>query len=241
MKKLIALALIISCGPVQAIPVEWTLTNVFFEGGAQANGSFTFDADTSIFSDINIVTPADGLFSDSYSYELGVSSSNMLVVVGQASGITIQSVGGGDLTGESVWAINFNDALTNEGGYINLFGSPEGDCFDAGCSSISGSQRFIYTGMVSGVIQTIPLPGAVWLMGPALGLLGFRGRRRKQLLNSSKKKSVTNRKSVLSRLLGALTLASLLMMLAATANADVVIHKVQAEPANAPTKLVVWG
>jgi len=31
------------------------------------------------------------------------------------------------------------------------------------------------------------------------------------------------------------------MLLASTANADVVIHKVQAEPANAPTKLVVWG
>jgi len=54
MKKLITLALLLVCSSAIAAPVKWTFQNVVFNDGGTMTGSFTWDADTYQFSDINI-------------------------------------------------------------------------------------------------------------------------------------------------------------------------------------------
>jgi hypothetical protein len=43
-------------GPAAAIPVTWELQNAVFTSGRTATGSFVFDADTGVYSNINIDT-----------------------------------------------------------------------------------------------------------------------------------------------------------------------------------------
>lgn len=51
-----ALAVVLTAGTAAAVPVKWTIPSMPLSDGGTISGSFTFDADTVTYSDINIVT-----------------------------------------------------------------------------------------------------------------------------------------------------------------------------------------
>jgi hypothetical protein len=51
-----ALAVVLIAGTAAAVPVKWTIPSMTLSDGGTISGSFTFDADTGAYSDINIVT-----------------------------------------------------------------------------------------------------------------------------------------------------------------------------------------
>jgi len=54
MKRLIALALLFGWSSVQAVPVTWKLNDVTFDDGRYAVGTFTYDAETNLYSNASI-------------------------------------------------------------------------------------------------------------------------------------------------------------------------------------------
>ena len=53
MKAILCGILVVSSLIAEAVPLRWTLDGVIFRDGGTANGSFVYDADTNIFSDID--------------------------------------------------------------------------------------------------------------------------------------------------------------------------------------------
>jgi hypothetical protein len=96
MKAVLAAGLLMALGttPAQAVPVEWTLTTETNIGGV-----FTFDADTNIFSDVNV---GNGLGDDVY-----------LAFSGDATNFSGSSSFFGD-----VLTVMLDAAMTNFGGTI---------------------------------------------------------------------------------------------------------------------------
>ena len=54
MRKLFALACFVFALGAQAAPVTWTLNNVLFDNGDTATGTFDYDSDTGLYSNMNI-------------------------------------------------------------------------------------------------------------------------------------------------------------------------------------------
>src|SRR5258708_4587415 len=61
-KSLFALLLIAFGVPAQATPILWTLGGVVMADGATAFGSFVYDADTNLFSQIDVTTAGGSVF-----------------------------------------------------------------------------------------------------------------------------------------------------------------------------------
>jgi hypothetical protein len=176
MKKLIAVMLLLGCGSAWAIPVTWTLENVF-SGDRAFTGSLDYDADTNAYSNIDIFYDYDDPEGDGYHYFYETT-------VAQHNGEYFES----DSTQALLYPaydfpehydfllLVFNSPLTNSGGDISL-------------SSASGIyNQYIYDGgtitgvsaITSGSItaNVVPIPAAVWLFGSALAGLGWMRRRK---------------------------------------------------------------
>ena len=67
-KQFIAASAIVCSAPLSAAPVVWTFTDVLFEDGGTVTGNFTYNANTNIYSDINITTPAGSQITTEFLY-----------------------------------------------------------------------------------------------------------------------------------------------------------------------------
>lgn len=180
MKKTSALlfaALLSALGTTaEASPVQWTLTDVLFEDGGTATGSFIYDADTNAYSGINI-TVTDGSLSP-------IATLTALLAGGNADGAFVPAAG--DLTGSPyLQLLYYNGPLTNAGGLVYLidpyqpeFSSFDGTCSNASCSSATFGRLMIDGGII-GAPAVVPLPGALGLFASAAGLAGALARRRR--------------------------------------------------------------
>lgn len=91
--------------PALAVPVLWSVEDVVFEDGGTASGTFVFDADTSLYSDIDITTTAGtDLPGASYGTPLDTLDPFLLE--------TFFS----DISTDVILQLSFADALTNAGG-----------------------------------------------------------------------------------------------------------------------------
>lgn len=158
--SLAALLLIVSA-TAHAVPVTWTFQNVVFEDGGTLAGSFTYDADTVSYSDVNVTTTAGSaapgatyLFQDAFFPLFGPDNT------------WFSPVNGGDATGEYSVHLSFLEDLTNAGGTIALNSSFEGICTASNC--INGD---ILRYVTSGSVTAVPVPAAVWLMLSGLASL----------------------------------------------------------------------
>jgi hypothetical protein len=158
--------LCLACGFAQAAPVQWTLTDVFFSDGGAATGSFVYDADTGIFTTIDIVTTAGSDFAGASYGQVLDSDPSVLVLV--------QSPGP-DLTSSPILQLGFQLPLTNAGGPVALasFAFPpgpsiEGTCADAACDRATMA-RLTTEGGVVGVV--VPVPPALFLAVSAFAAL----------------------------------------------------------------------
>lgn len=127
-------------GSASAAPTKWTLQDIVFEDGGLASGSFVYDRDINIYSDVSITTTAGSLYEGAiYSVSVGDSvTSPGLLIAGESE----------DLTEAAAFRLHFTEALTNEGGTIALEVSPiwgissiETICHDPICNKPTTQMR----------------------------------------------------------------------------------------------------
>jgi hypothetical protein len=159
-------ALLLASAKAQAAPVFWTLDGVTFADGATASGSFVFDADTLVYSDIDVTT-TDGpvLSGTSYEFEhttFPTAATRLIVADSLPLAIGVHAMN-----------LTFADALTNAGGVVALSGfGIEGLCTSAFCGGVDPF-RNVAAGSVRGT--PVPEPAAIVLL--AAGLCALRSRR----------------------------------------------------------------
>jgi len=170
MRTILASSLLIFSFSVYAIPVTWTLNDAAFDDGGIASGSFTYDADANIYSDINISVTAgsnidfgSAVYDEIYSTVAGINPDELLM----AQNPTV-------IPGDSLLKLFFSADLTNSGGTVAIEAFPSGGSRED-TADLSGFPRRY---LVSGSVSAVPIPAAVWLFGSALVGLGWM--RRKQ-------------------------------------------------------------
>jgi len=138
--------------------ITWTLSDVTFDDGGGASGSFVYDALTNTYSSIHMTTTSGTAFAgttyNALSSLFGSTSTGMLLGAS------------GDLTNTDVLLLLFSAALTNSGGTVVLLSVREGTCDNTDCS-LSTLDRSTTAGEVVGTVAT-PEPSALSLLTVAL-------------------------------------------------------------------------
>ena len=165
--------------PASAAPVTWDLVDVAFEDGGTASGTFTYDADTNLYSAINIVTTA-GSIQGGAEYDL--LPSLFAFSATRFGAVPVPSPG---LSGLTIFSITLASALTNAGGSVAILtgkDSAEGLCTNFNCSifnGFGGGARNFVSGYVSTeAASEVPLPAALPMF--LAGLAGVGALRRKK-------------------------------------------------------------
>jgi len=194
MKNLIGSTAIVAAAlgfvPVaQAIPVKWTVVYGAGSDGSALSGSFVYDADTNIYSDIDLET-TDGTQRGGDSYTYLCEATPCAITPGDRNFMALHIPMQDDLTGFNILAVALLDQLTNAGGTVSTFIS-EGTCLDSNCLYINGIdyRNFFDTTLIHGEPLPQPQPPAItsvptlnhWclaLLASLLGSLAFWRQRR---------------------------------------------------------------
>lgn len=169
MKKIlaiVAMTLGLMSVPAQAALLKWTLNDVVFnvDGPGSISGSFVYNDETEIYSDILLTiagtgTLLDGLYTEAFS----VSSSSFIAAKTAPIGV-----------GSAAFELQAARTLTFQGGTIPVLSAEAGFCSDADCNILDPSepQRFGTTGTIT---APIPLPATgLMLLGALGGVAGLR-------------------------------------------------------------------
>lgn len=191
MKSGFALAIIglifLLVSEVQATPITWLLSDVTFQDGATASGSFVYDADTHTYNTWDIITtttvnPGDiGFVSlNGLAYttnNLTNASSNHFLndtTFGIKSG-TCVSCSTHPVDSTAQFGLVFSQALSNAGGTV-LLKTIGGGGFEFQASGFKS--RGVNGGAV---MAAVPEPETYLLMMSGLGVLGWVVRRRQTI------------------------------------------------------------
>ncbi len=154
-----------------AIPITWEL-DIEITGGNTVTGSYVYDADTNIFSDVN-VSAVGGLFP--------LSSSALTTVLGDYSdsdGIDfVPTVA--DYTGYEDVYISLYADMTNAGGIIEVTELYRYICHDSTCDDYD---QLFYTEDLVGTVSSTMVPEPASLALLCLGLATLSLCRRKKSL-----------------------------------------------------------
>jgi hypothetical protein len=173
-KAIIALFVVVMGYPAaaNATPLVWMLENATFVGGGSASGSFTYDATTNQFSNIDISTTATGAYT-----------AQVFTFKNCCSDILFDTFASNpaDLTGVHFLQIQFANPLSNAGGTDPFagFNDYQGVCANASCSSNASSVSF-----ASGSATTTLTPEPASFSLISLGLLAIAAWRRAFLARS---------------------------------------------------------
>jgi len=173
--KLTVLSALLTLGSFSAyaIPIPWSITGTFDDSGT-LSGSFIYDVDTDIVSDISITTTA-GSTLPGYAYTLLHPHT---VSVPGLSGLPLVSNWIATPT-DGYLALAFASPLTNAGGTIAILStSYEGQCLNVFCGPgpTAPNTRFITSGTL---VSSVPEPGTLALLGIGLVGMGLARRRKK--------------------------------------------------------------
>jgi hypothetical protein len=216
MKRVIAALAILIPSYVNAVPITWTLENVAvglysspplgspYQVGT-LTGSFTYDADLDLYSDINISTTSTNSLAcaanfttgclitvpgtpfDAQQYDAAVEESLYTAPTGLVA--VNSSRVNGVLDGDTLLSLAFSQALTNAGGIISLSMGVEYYCLELTCPRTNANlfRYVIGPGGVLGApgydprivgVASVPEPGTLMLF--LTGGLLLAGARRKR-------------------------------------------------------------
>ena len=173
LSALLLAAILLVPGPVQAVPVLWTLSGGTFEDGGTLSGFFIFDVDTSIASDWSLaVTGGNTANFPPVTY---TPSNSDFGLDGTIGGHQIYQL---DISNDRFLFLPFDPDLSNAGGQTGIFVSP-GNAGELRFAASISFSRDITAGTANGVPVSVPMPGSVVLLGTGLlGFIGFFRRRR---------------------------------------------------------------
>ena len=162
-RQLAVVAAVIGLGSAaHATPVTWTLEGVTFDDGATATGSFVFDADTGVYSGIDITTAGGSVLPGATytAYDIGSTPRD--------SGFGANELGF-TAAGDFLLDINGLSSFTDAGGTVTIgnptgFTSAEGACVEDGCTMFF-IDRDIVSGTLSGSATPEPASWALMLVG----------------------------------------------------------------------------
>ncbi len=156
--------------PSYAVPLLWTLDNVVFSDDAAASGSFVYDADTNLYSDLNLVSSPGSIVTSSHSYPFIAPT---FTGPSQLLALVSAPIGGTDQTDISYLYLDFIGDLTNAGGRLSVRGGPQGFTSLGVCASLNCgvSRDFNLFRSGSVISAAVPEPSTMGLVG--LGLLGM--------------------------------------------------------------------
>ncbi|MES1258603.1 MAG: PEP-CTERM sorting domain-containing protein [Acidobacteriota bacterium] len=159
--------------PASAASVVWTLAPVELGDGGTASGSFAFDADTGVYSAIDLHTTSGSIFGGAdYAFVYPLSSADALVAT------TFSAT---DLAGTQLVELIFTVPLTNAGGTIDLSLVIEGLCTDSSCNGTDNVRGMIGVGTVTTSAATTPEPAtSALVLGGAVAVAGIRRRTKRR-------------------------------------------------------------
>lgn len=158
----------------QATPITWTLNNVTFDDGATASGWIEYDAATQFSSSYSVSVTAGSALS---AFSFVPSNSDFYNVGGFGPNSFYLWEAGTGAQLPRTFNFSFDTALTDAGGSHDLLTAYSYDCTN--CEP----WRYVASGSLTAlpvVVQAVPEPGTLGLLVPALGMLGWMARRRKQ-------------------------------------------------------------
>ena len=161
-------------------PLLWTLSNVSFTDGGAASGSFVFDADTSVFSAINITTTRGTSLGGSI-YLFPDTGAGVYL---NAAELMVLGSNSANLSGSPFLEMDFNlnGMLTDSGGTIDVTFLHEGVCANATCGGVgafgtpllrAGSQTGDQIDGTASAQAAAPEPSAVSLTGIGFGAIAL--------------------------------------------------------------------
>lgn len=166
-------------GSASATLIKWHLQDVAFDDGGTASGSFIYDADTSTFSSINVMTSTGSILpGENYDIVLPISpGSSVFLSFANSLGIF-------DFTGTYAIAIALPSAMTNLGGTITFdvtsFWVLESLCVDKDCLGVVQPLRRLTSGYIT---TNVSEPSFIGLFTALLLGLGFTSREPKLTLD----------------------------------------------------------
>jgi hypothetical protein len=151
-------------GEAAATPVTWQLDNAVLGSGRTATGSFVFDADAVVYSNINITT------APSPTNQYGIPRPSLPGNTFVLTAVTGQLA---DYTNMPTLGILWSTPLTNAGGtvpFFTLVGSFEGTCLNASCTTISSDNFRAFVSGQAVAVAVVAEPASLTLL--AVGLFG---------------------------------------------------------------------
>lgn len=178
------LALVGFAGSAQAVPVQWTLQNMTYSNGSVATGSFTYDRDTNIFSNISIsVTAGITSFYEASIFDaIAPTSGNLFGAIFTTLPLSFNTDPNcvpSSSCGTHGMLIGVNPSeMTNAGGTLAVNRSALMVCNDDICNNGSWSFVWVTSNLTTGSITAVPEPETWAMMLAGLGLTGWVARRR---------------------------------------------------------------
>lgn len=152
MKKLfacaaVALGLIAITATAHAVPIQWTLSEVTFEDDGTASGSFVYDADTNVYSNVRLTTTT-GSMGEGAEFRTKCTTAHCMTALPEL--IFIASANQSDLTGVRLFDIDPMALLTNTPETIDLFYLISYRCSNALCTTTGTETRAAFSGKLVG-------------------------------------------------------------------------------------------
>ena len=176
-----------------AAPITWQLNDVTFASNqtegvgpfdGTATGSFTYDAGTNTYSNVNITTTGSGYWGTDNCGD-SILCGPYIRATDLYSTLSATSLQATPTSSDPTNAIGYygismlfvGSGLTDAGGTVNLYTAGgtdgEGICATVGCDPTGASAVSAFRGFSGGSVSAVPLPAAAWLFISAIaGLAG---------------------------------------------------------------------